>query len=373
MTSCGPWTFSGARGWGISRVGRGQKGAAAVPRGRAIAAGPAIAGPPPGAWLPGDLHAHTVHSDGLETVAAVVARARAAGLAFLAITDHNTVAHHAAMAALPAPGLVLIPGQEVTTPLGHLNVWGAAPLDGAACRTEADMATIVTTARQAGAVCSINHPKTLGPPWQYGLGMPVDAIEVWQTHWACRNAESLALWDTQLAVARRLTAVGGSDFHGPLDPVTALRRIGWPTTWVRARAHTPTAILEAIRCGRTCISAHPAGPRVDLTAQTTEARVGVGDVLRVDGEADVEVVVSVAGGAGGVLQIIGEAGPLHAVPIDRARFAVRCRLTAKHFIRAEVLGNLPRPLRLDRLPAGWDEAVPRQAVSGPIYIHSSAR
>ncbi|MGH2735827.1 MAG: PHP domain-containing protein, partial [Actinomycetota bacterium] len=46
-------------------------------------------------WLRGDLHAHTHHSDGRMSVAELAASARANGLDFLAITDHNTVSHHA--------------------------------------------------------------------------------------------------------------------------------------------------------------------------------------------------------------------------------------------------------------------------------------
>ena len=46
-------------------------------------------------WRAGDLHAHTVHSDGGLTVPELVALAAERGLDFLAVTDHNTVSHHA--------------------------------------------------------------------------------------------------------------------------------------------------------------------------------------------------------------------------------------------------------------------------------------
>ena len=45
-------------------------------------------------WLAGDLHAHTVHSDGVLTIAELAALAVGRGLDFLAVTDHNTVSHH---------------------------------------------------------------------------------------------------------------------------------------------------------------------------------------------------------------------------------------------------------------------------------------
>src|SRR5260221_11031337 len=76
-------------------------------------------------WFAGDLHAHTVHSDGALTVSELAVLAARTGLDFLAITDHNTVSHHPFLeAASRHSGVALIPGQEVTTELGHANEWG---------------------------------------------------------------------------------------------------------------------------------------------------------------------------------------------------------------------------------------------------------
>jgi PHP domain len=44
-------------------------------------------------WLKGDLHCHTVHSDGLNSVEEIVRNAVELGLDFLAVTDHNTSTH----------------------------------------------------------------------------------------------------------------------------------------------------------------------------------------------------------------------------------------------------------------------------------------
>jgi hypothetical protein len=49
-------------------------------------------------WLRGDLQSHTYHSDAKGSPARLVSKARALGLDFLAITDHNTVSHHALLA-----------------------------------------------------------------------------------------------------------------------------------------------------------------------------------------------------------------------------------------------------------------------------------
>ncbi|MEO6879946.1 MAG: PHP domain-containing protein [Mycobacteriaceae bacterium] len=61
-----------------------------------------------------DLHCHTNASDGTDTPAELVARAAAAGLDVVAITDHDTVAGWAeAEAALPT-GLTLVRGAELS-------------------------------------------------------------------------------------------------------------------------------------------------------------------------------------------------------------------------------------------------------------------
>lgn len=67
-----------------------------------------------------DLHCHSTASDGTDPPAEVMARARAAGLDVIALTDHDTVAGHAeAERALPA-GLTLVPGIELSCRLrGH--------------------------------------------------------------------------------------------------------------------------------------------------------------------------------------------------------------------------------------------------------------
>src|SRR5262249_54514043 len=73
----------------------------------------------------GDLHAHTVHSDGAMTVPELACLAISRGLDFIAVTDHNTVSHHAELpAAARGYGITLLPGQELTTDRGHAGVLG---------------------------------------------------------------------------------------------------------------------------------------------------------------------------------------------------------------------------------------------------------
>ena len=70
-----------------------------------------------------DLHLHTRHSDGTFTSEELVRRAAQAGLACIALTDHDTVAGLAETARhCEAAGVEFIPGIELTAHLGQREV-----------------------------------------------------------------------------------------------------------------------------------------------------------------------------------------------------------------------------------------------------------
>jgi 3',5'-nucleoside bisphosphate phosphatase len=69
-----------------------------------------------------DLHVHTTVSDGAYTASQVVAHARQAGLAAVAVTDHDTLAAIpdavATARSLSHPEIEVVPGVEITTEFG---------------------------------------------------------------------------------------------------------------------------------------------------------------------------------------------------------------------------------------------------------------
>ena len=75
-----------------------------------------------------DLHLHTTASDGTLTPTALVRRAAARGLKYIAVTDHDTVdgVSEALAAAAACPGLTCIPGIEISTEIetGEAHVLG---------------------------------------------------------------------------------------------------------------------------------------------------------------------------------------------------------------------------------------------------------
>ena len=201
-------------------------------------------------WLAGDLHAHTLHSDGALTIDEVAALAAGTGLDFLAVTDHNTTSHHGALAAAGARyGVVLVPGQEVTCGLGHANAFG----DIGWVDFRRPAADWVSTVDARGGLLSVNHPLGGDCAWRQPLPHRPPLAEVWHSDWWDRTWGAPLAW--LLAWDPAAVPVGGSDFHEPSS-----HPIGRPTTWVAAEDNSVPAVLAALRAGRVAISADPEGP-----------------------------------------------------------------------------------------------------------------
>jgi hypothetical protein len=220
-------------------------------------------------WRAGDLHCHTVHSDGSLTVLDVALLARDAGLDFLAVTDHNTVSHHAELpAAEAASGVTLIPGQEVTSYGGHANALG--PLPWVDFREPADAWR--TAVADGGGLLSVNHPVAGDCSWRQPLSGPPDLIELWHGDWGRRMDAGAQTVFGFLEKLGYPVAVGGSDFHRP----GYHSAIGSPTTWVEA---PDGDILAGLAAGRVAVSAAARGPVALPVDGRIEVSAGAGTVL----------------------------------------------------------------------------------------------
>lgn len=215
-------------------------------------------------WYRGNLHSHTVHSDGVYTVEE---RARASlefGLDFLAITDHNTISQHQEVDRWP-DGITPIRGCEVSTFHGHINCFGlGTPIDWRDDARGDGAASIVEQAHRQNAIVSINHPNAFGDPWcsachwDYARAdySTFDAIEIWNGGWAdveTDNEGAVAFWTELLDAGLRLTGIAGTDAHSPKDDDDA--SLG--STYVHATDPGEAAIIDGIRRGRVFVSRGP--------------------------------------------------------------------------------------------------------------------
>lgn len=285
-------------------------------------------------WYRGDLHSHTGNSDGRCAsqggnrvpcpVERTIAAAAERGLDFIAITDHNTTAHYAAMRALqPAyDKLLLVPGREITTFWGHANVFGMTGfLDFRTATANAKAATWLDAARAAGAVVSINHPAApsgeicMGCGWRIGGLAPgaVQAVEVVnggtmvQTGSAEGPLQGFAFWHERLNAGERLTAIGGSDNHDAGQPLDRTGSIGSPTTVIHMAELSVKGMLDGLRAGRAFIDIEGTRNRLlDMTARANGREVPMGGTLPLGKGDAAEFAVTVRGIETGRLVVIAD-------------------------------------------------------------------
>jgi hypothetical protein len=297
-------------------------------------------------WLKGDLHMHSVHSDGSYTLEEIRKIAEAKGLDFVALTDHNTVSQNRCIPK--SEKVVFIPGMELTTYFGHSNLLGVKdPIKDFRVQDLSDIHAHLKEARENGARIALNHPHCPNCPWEWGWGVDYDWIEVWNGPWRQANAETLAWWHDQLVLGQRLVAVGGSDTHRPHPFV----QHGMPTTWVYSHSHTIGGILEAIENGQVFMSYAPDGPTIELSCGSYM----MGDVLSVNDE---EVSLRIDRLEGGdIVKIISDRGEETQLTVKQTSFETMFQVNGRNFYRIEVLRKFPE----------GDQPL-LAAMSNPIYF-----
>ena len=277
-------------------------------------------------WLRGDLHCHTLYSDGDSWPPEMLMTAAEAGLDFLGTTDHNNVAHQLAYGP-GGDGLpIVVPGVEVTTYGGHWNAWGTDRWWEFRETHAKAVERTMRAAAESGAVVSVCHPKPFGPPWEYADVSGFHAVEVWNGPWPQLNGASLAYWEELLRGGTRCAALGGSDTHYLKSGDVPLRHqdaLGTPTTWVHVDGRpTVTAILAALREGRSFVSASPRGPQLYL--EPDRGRAG-------------RVSVEARDGAGSTLTLFSDSRSIAATSVDDAAWARAFDLPAGlEYVRAEL-------------------------------------
>jgi hypothetical protein len=213
--------------------------------------------------LKGDLHTHTLASDGVLTAEELAQRALRHGLDFLAITDHNQMV---TMDSLPhLPGITVIPGVEYTLFKAHANFIGSEqPYDEAFLTN--DLEGIIghyKSARERGALITINHPFEEICPFTIDLkSVPFDCIEIWNGPMRESNLRAVGLWHSLLVSGMKIPISAGSDFHR--DSLFLFP--GGPTICAFALSTSPADILNAVKQGHVYVIYAPNGPTLECNA-----------------------------------------------------------------------------------------------------------
>ena len=292
------------------------------------------------AWYRGDMHLHTVHSDGARSPEELVAAARAAKLDFIASTEHNTSSASGIWGRHAGPDLLIVDGEEITTRNGHFLAVGlpaGAWIDWRYRATDGSFAEFARRIHRLGGLVVAAHPYCpfVGCAWKFGYER-LDAVEVWNGPWTPDDDAAVATWDNLLVADARtgdwLPAVGDSDAHR--EPQV----VGLPQTVVLADDLDRDSIIAGVRAGRSWLAESAA---VDLTFTATGGgrTAGIGERLAVADGAAVTVSLTVTGAPSGLVRLITDEGQLFAqfLPADGAG-TVTWTTTPRQsaYVRAEV-------------------------------------
>lgn len=291
------------------------------------------------AWYRGDMHLHTVHSDGQRLPEQVAAGARAAGLDFIVSTEHNTPTASGIWGNHAGPDLLILDGEEITTRNGHFLALGLPAgqwIDWRYRATDGAFEPVLRQIHRTGALAAAAHPfcPFVGCSWKFGYD-GLDAVEVWNGPWTADDEVALKLWDGMLvspAGRRWIPAIGNSDAHR--EPQV----IGLPHNVVLAGGLNRRALLDGVRAGHVWLAESRA---VDLTftAAGRGRTAGIGERLAVGPSEPVTVRLVVTGAPGCVARIYTDEGQVLQAPLPAtgpAEVSWTTTPRASAYVRAEV-------------------------------------
>jgi hypothetical protein len=248
-------------------------------------------------WYKGDFHVHSEQSgDAKATFDQIVTLAKSRGLDFVNLSDHNTVAQQALVAAQQASDgdFLFLRGAEITTYSGHGNAVGISSyVDHRLGYNGRTVQGIVDDVTAQGGIFIVNHPMLdlgtgcIGCAWQHVDDTPwdeVSGLELITGNYdlgvSAFVPRVLALWDQLEDAGHHIAGIGGSDDHtAGMNEGTAGSSIGSPTTLVLADNLSEAAIIDAVKHGRTIVNLKsPDDPLVEFTAGTAQ----IGDTITVE-------------------------------------------------------------------------------------------
>lgn len=291
--------------------------------------------PAPRRWYKGNLHTHTLNSDGDSTPSDVTAWYREHGYQFLVLTDHNYFTEVEGLTAVHGARerFLLIPGEEVTDryhgkPV-HVNAFDPRELIEPAHGSSL-IETIqnnVNAIRAKRGLPSLNHPN-----FQWAITSRelmeirnLSLFEIFNGHPEVNNLgggglESLEeMWDALLSAGKRLYGIAVDDAHHFKRFGKQLSNPGRGWVSVRAPGLTRADIMAALTAGEFYASTGVALHEVAFTG------------------AEYRLAITAADGAKYRTYFIGEGGKVFHVSYDENP---AYKLTgAERYVRARVVSS----------------------------------
>ena len=226
-------------------------------------------------WYKGDFHTHTRLSDGKETTWNATQKAEKDELDYYVPTEHNVV-----HTGWQDTDVMILPGVEMTTILGHANLFGLTGRpegltsilsDKEPEKLKMDIEAMIQECREKGWLFSVNHPFLYIWKWLYGdlkladmncleiINDPTYAADE-KAHAEEANQKAVYLSDLLWADGYRICAVGGSDSHNLLEErygdAMEPSVPGDPATYVYMDGMSPEHLLDALKRCHVYVTRH---------------------------------------------------------------------------------------------------------------------
>ncbi len=270
-------------------------------------------------WFKGNLHTHTLNSDGDSSPLDVATWYRENGYQFLVLSDHNYLTEVDELNRIigAKDKFLLIPGEEVSDRFEgrpvHLNAYGLREL----VRPAGGASLVETIARnvaaivEKGALPAVNHPNFRWAMTAKDLAQVpgLTHFEVYNGHPGVNNLggggeQSLdEMWDALLTAGRRVYGVAVDDAHHFKRFGRNLSNPGRGWVSVRAASLEPENIIGALRRGEFYSS-------TGVELQTVEMTSG-GLRLEIKPQGDFKYNTLFIGADGAVLERSIQANPAY--------------------------------------------------------------
>lgn len=208
----------------------------------------------------GDLHIHSIASDGKFSAYELGVMAKEKNLDFIGLANHNNFAENLHLPHID--GLTFIPAVEWTHYNGHMNFFGVkAPFENSfIANNKEEMHGITSHAKSLGAVISVNHPKCPICPYKWEDENAFQMMEIWNGPMRPSNEKAIEWWTSLLKQGRHIPIAGGSDYHKPKQ----FAKLGNPVTAVYSQSRGSDDILDAIKNGNSFVTEKIDGVRLNL-------------------------------------------------------------------------------------------------------------
>ena len=219
-------------------------------------------------WYKGDFHTHTRLSDGKETTRSAMKKAEQMGMDFYIPTEHN-VLH----TGWPEAKVMVVPGVEITTSLGHFNIFGCLGMPGRLThilkhdgedRISQEVEYTIREADEKEWLWSISHRFQHVWKWTcFDLKLKnlrlMEIINDPTYEYAKKaNEDAISFIDFLWQQGFRVFGLGGSDSHNLIDEryegADEPSVPGDPATLVYMDGMTPSKLLKAVSKGHVIVA-----------------------------------------------------------------------------------------------------------------------